>query len=118
MAGGEDARWLAEAEAAVIKDPEILGGEPVFRGTRMPVFMVAEMRRAGMSPSAIVTEYPSLTAKLVELAEVYAREYRPASGSGTPSLMPKLTAAENARRDAEANAEFEAGIGIPAEEVF
>lgn len=34
------------------------------------------------------------------------------------ALMPKLSEAENARRDLEAEADFAAGIGVPAEEVF
>ncbi|MBV5270067.1 MAG: hypothetical protein JZU55_09400 [Afipia sp.] len=33
-------------------------------------------------------------------------------------LMPKLSDTENARRDLRAEADFTAGIGIPAEEVF
>lgn len=34
------------------------------------------------------------------------------------ALMPKLSDAENARRDLQAEADFAAGMGIPAEEVF
>lgn len=60
------------AEAAVVEDPEILSGMPVLRGTRMPVFMVAGMRRSGMSMAAILAEHPTLNAELVEFAEVYA----------------------------------------------
>ncbi|MBV5270068.1 MAG: DUF433 domain-containing protein, partial [Afipia sp.] len=54
----------------------ILSGVPVLRGTRMPVFMVADMRRAGMSIEAMLAEYPSLNAELIELAEVYAATHR------------------------------------------
>jgi len=64
------------AEAAVIEDPEILDGLPILRGTRMPVFMVADMRRSGMSIEAMLAEYPSLNAELIEFAEVYAATHR------------------------------------------
>lgn len=32
--------------------------------------------------------------------------------------MPPLPAAENARRDSEAERDFEAGVGIPSDEAF
>lgn len=69
-------RLLARARAAVVKDPEIVGGEPVLKGTRMPVFMVADMRSAGMALDCILAEYPSLTAELVEFAVVYAAKHQ------------------------------------------
>ena len=68
---------LAELESAVVTDPGIMGGEPVLTGTRMPVFMVADMRRAGMSIEAILKEYPSLSPELVELAEAYVVTHAP-----------------------------------------
>lgn len=36
----------------------------------------------------------------------------------TDESMPSLSPAENAKRDTEADRDFEAGVGIPAEEVF
>lgn len=36
----------------------------------------------------------------------------------TDEIMPSLSPAENAKRDAEAGRDFEAGVGIPAEEAF
>jgi hypothetical protein len=35
-----------------------------------------------------------------------------------PKAMPQLSVEENARRDAEAKREFEAGEGVPADEAF
>lgn len=46
----------------IIQDPEILGGEPVIKGTRIPASLIYELAvRRGYSPDLLVTEYPSLT---------------------------------------------------------
>ena len=36
-------RTLRRARALVISDPDILGGDPVFRGTRVPVHLIATL---------------------------------------------------------------------------
>jgi hypothetical protein len=36
-----------KANALVVSDPEIMGGTPVVRGPRIPVRLIAEMRRRG-----------------------------------------------------------------------
>lgn len=68
---GRVKQW-AEAEKAVTSDPEILDGERCLRGTRIPVYMIADMLAAGDSPTAIVANYPSLTLKTIEMARIYA----------------------------------------------
>ena len=90
---------LREAETFIIEDPEILSGVPVLKGTRMPVFLVADMRRAGMSIEAMLAEYPSLNAKLIKLAELYAAMHSRVSSS-PPAWhnRPPLGAAFVARR--------------------
>src|ERR1700681_2082803 len=44
-------RELRRARRLVVSDPEILGGEPVFRGTRVPVHLIATLLGQG-SPEA------------------------------------------------------------------
>ena len=44
----------------IIRDPEILGGRPVFRGTRVPVEVLFENLEDGLSIDEIVESYPSL----------------------------------------------------------
>jgi hypothetical protein len=39
-------RDLRRARRLVVSDPEILGGDPVFRGTRVPVHLIGRARRA------------------------------------------------------------------------
>ena len=44
----------------VVRDPEILGGRPVFRGTRVPVEVLFENLEDGLTIDEIVESYPSL----------------------------------------------------------
>jgi uncharacterized protein (DUF433 family) len=66
-------RRLIAAEKMVVEDPEILGGTPVIRGTRVPVHRVAAIFDAGTPMERILNAYPSVTAEQVELASIYAR---------------------------------------------
>lgn len=44
----------------IVRDPEILGGRPVFRGTRVPVEVLFENLEDGLTIDEIVESYPSL----------------------------------------------------------
>ena len=68
-------RDLRRARRMVITDPEILGGDPVFRGTRVPVHVIAELVAHGGKPAELFESYPRLTAEMVRLAPVYAAAY-------------------------------------------
>ena len=50
----------------IVSNPEILGGEPVIKGTRTSVRAVVENWRLGLSPEEIVIHLPHLT-----LAQVF-----------------------------------------------
>ena len=49
-----------------------MAGTPVFRGTRIPVYSVADMIEQGTLLVEILEGYPSLTREMVEYAEIYA----------------------------------------------
>jgi uncharacterized protein (DUF433 family) len=68
-------RDLRKARRLVVSDPEILGGDPVFRGTRMPVHLIAELVAQGSKPAELIEGYPRLTAEMIRLAPVYAAAY-------------------------------------------
>lgn len=51
----------------IVREDGILGGEPVIKGTRVPVRAIVEMWRMGMLPEEIPTALPHLT-----LAQVFA----------------------------------------------
>lgn len=46
--------------SVIVRDPEILGGRPVFRGTRVPVEVLFDNLEDGLSLDEIVASYPSL----------------------------------------------------------
>lgn len=48
----------------VISDPEILGGTPVFIGTRVPVRIIFEHLEAGDSLDVFLEDFPSVSREL------------------------------------------------------
>jgi uncharacterized protein (DUF433 family) len=68
-------RDLRRARRLVISHPDIMGGEPVFRGTRVPVHMIAGLLAQGSAPTELLAGYPRLTAEMIRLAPVYAAAY-------------------------------------------
>jgi len=59
----------------VVVDPEIRGGEPVIKGTRIGVYEVATMLQRGASKEEILSGYPTLKPQHLELALIYANAY-------------------------------------------
>jgi uncharacterized protein (DUF433 family) len=70
---------LKAARSLVVSDPEVLGGAPVLRGTRVPVHDLAASVAAGIPMARILAAYPALDAEKLDLAVVYA-EANPARG--------------------------------------
>ena len=64
-------RDLEAAEAVVVKDKATLGGEPVFKGTRIPVYGIVAMLDAGASAEELLGGYPKLTERMIELARLW-----------------------------------------------
>lgn len=63
---------LEEAESLIQVDAGTLGGEPVFKGTRVPVYGVAAMLDAGADRDEILSGYPKLDARKLDLALLWA----------------------------------------------
>ena len=55
-------------------NPKILGGKPVIKGTRIPVYLILELLSAGYSFKRIIKAYPSLTEADVKAAVDYATQ--------------------------------------------
>ena len=47
----------------------------MFRGTRVPVHLVAELVAQASKPAELIESYPRLTAEMIRLAPVYAAAY-------------------------------------------
>jgi uncharacterized protein (DUF433 family) len=66
-------------EEAIVSDPEILGGMPVIKGTRVLVYDVAASVKAGISRDRILSAYPTIKEHDLDLAVAYA-EANPLQG--------------------------------------
>jgi uncharacterized protein (DUF433 family) len=56
-------------------NPDIMGGKPVIRGTRVPVELVLRKLGAGLSVEAILADHPRLTFEDVRAAQAFAADY-------------------------------------------
>jgi uncharacterized protein (DUF433 family) len=70
---------LAGAEKLIVSDDDILGGEPVFKGTRVPVRQVAAALTAGASGQQVCEAYPAISQAMLAAAPAWARAH-PARG--------------------------------------
>jgi uncharacterized protein (DUF433 family) len=56
-------------------NPEVMGGKPVIRGTRVPVELVLRKLGAGMSAEEILADHPRLTIDDIRAAQAFAADY-------------------------------------------
>jgi uncharacterized protein (DUF433 family) len=86
---------LVRAREVVEVSPDVLGGTPVIRGTRVPVYDVAASVAAGITHERILAGYPSLDAEMIELASIYAQATpprgRPRHAAGPPKGAKVVT---------------------------
>jgi uncharacterized protein (DUF433 family) len=79
----EELKKLERAANMVISDPEIMCGTAVYRGTRIPVELIADMLTQGARSEEILEGYPALDRERIELARLYVQAFprrgRPAS---------------------------------------
>lgn len=56
-------------------NPEVMGGKPVIRGTRLPVETILRKLGAGLTPEAIMADHPRLTLDDIRAAQAFAADY-------------------------------------------
>jgi len=56
-------------------NPEIMGGKPVIKGTRVPVELVLRKLGTGMEISELLVAYPHLMVDDVRAAQAFAADY-------------------------------------------
>lgn len=78
-------RELRRARDLVVSDTDIMGGDPVFRGTRVPVHVIATLLGKGSTATDLLEGYPNLTPEMVRLALIYAAAY---PLRGRPRVQP------------------------------
>ena len=86
---------LSKARGIVSSTPDVLGGTPVFKGTRIPVHHIADMLANGDRSAAILKAFPHLDEEKIRLAAIYALAYpprgRPRTKSSRRSRPPKAS---------------------------
>jgi len=88
-------KQVEQADTLVVTDPEILGGTPVFAGTRVPSEVVLGSLAAGIGLDRLQDSYPFLTEAHIESAQVFAlvhpRRGRPRRLADlSPALEPRI----------------------------
>jgi uncharacterized protein (DUF433 family) len=63
-------RW---GRRRVVSSPGVLGGEPVFRGTRIPLQQVASLFRKGIPDREIAEDFPGLSVRDLAYARLFSR---------------------------------------------
>jgi uncharacterized protein (DUF433 family) len=53
-------------------NPKILGGKPVIKGTRIPLYLILELLSAGYDFKRIIKAYPTLKEEDIKAAVDYA----------------------------------------------
>jgi uncharacterized protein (DUF433 family) len=66
LAGGDNDMITATEHCYIVTDDYILSGEPIIKGTRIPVRAIVELWRLGVAPEEIPGRLPHLT-----LAQVF-----------------------------------------------
>ena len=64
-----------QAKSLVIIDPEIMGGVPVFAGSRVLIDIVLSSLDRGIQMDELMAAYPFLTSAHVQVARAYAQFY-------------------------------------------
>jgi uncharacterized protein (DUF433 family) len=60
-ATGPKARGVNLAGEVIVKDPDILGGTPVFRGTRVPFQALLDYLEGGQTLDEFIDDFPTVT---------------------------------------------------------
>jgi len=63
-----------KSEDIITRDPDILGGIPVFKGTRVPVDTLIKHLKAGASLAEFLADFPSVRREQAEAALELAKE--------------------------------------------
>jgi uncharacterized protein (DUF433 family) len=77
----------------IVSEPEILGGEPVFKGTRIPLEHIAGLFRKGVSVTEIREDYPALSDLDLAFASIHARMSPPPGRPRKPLNLGRRKAA-------------------------
>jgi uncharacterized protein (DUF433 family) len=69
-------RDLGDATPGIETDPRVCGGEPCIVRTRIPVWVLEQSRRLGVSEAELLRSYPTLRAADLVNAWAFVRSHR------------------------------------------
>jgi uncharacterized protein (DUF433 family) len=52
---------MVQAHSVIVKDPQVLGGEPVFRNTRVPFQALMDYLEGGQSLDEFLSDFPTVS---------------------------------------------------------
>ena len=81
----ERLKKLERAESVIVEDSETMRGTPIYRGTRIPVELIADMLKQGAGIDEILEGYPALDREKIELAPLYVQAF---PRRGRPAARP------------------------------
>jgi uncharacterized protein (DUF433 family) len=67
--------YVRDRDRYIVRDPEIMGGMPVIRGTRISVYSVLARLAGGNRVDDLTSEYPEIPRAAFEAAAVHARTH-------------------------------------------
>lgn len=73
-----------EWDQLITANPKVMGGTPVFAGSRVPIEMVLSSLEAGVDLEELKLSYPLLTPAHIEAARAYEQEH-PGAGNRAPN---------------------------------
>ncbi|MGH9467298.1 MAG: DUF433 domain-containing protein [Terriglobales bacterium] len=82
---GRELKRLRKAQVMAVSSSEVMRGTPVYRGTRIPIDLVATMLAQGASVEEVLEGYPALNRELIELAPLYVAAF---PRRGRPARRP------------------------------
>ena len=71
-AGGAKMVWAMNYQERIVRDPQIVGGEPVLKGTRVRLKTVLASLAEGATTAEILSDFPTLSEEDVRAAIAFA----------------------------------------------
>jgi uncharacterized protein (DUF433 family) len=65
----------AQRNEVIAKDPDILGGTPVFRGTRVPFQALLDYLEGGQTLDEFLEDFPTVSREVAVLALEHAKSF-------------------------------------------
>lgn len=65
-------KTLPSVKSEIVRDPSVMSGDPVVRGTRVPAMTIVAYLRAGRTIREIFEDYPTLPVDAIEAVTAWA----------------------------------------------